>query len=87
MSTVEPGNSFGEDAMKHVCDMLKVNTTLALLNLSGESIVFFFFFFFCATISFFHVYKDNGMNLAGATHIAQALIVNTTLIVLSLSGE
>ena len=40
--SLELVNGIGDDGVKHLADMLTVNKTLTLLNLSGESIVFYF---------------------------------------------
>ena len=48
MSSLMIDNNFGEDGINALCDMLKVNTTLSKLNLTGEKkcLINHFFFFF-----------------------------------------
>lgn len=36
MNSFMTDNNFGEDGINALCDMLKVNTTLSKLNLTGE---------------------------------------------------
>jgi len=65
--------------------MLKMNTTLNLIDLGCEMIAFFFFFVFDQF--FLLVQTDNRIASTGMTYIIKALIVNSTLTELSLKSK
>ena len=80
------GNAIGDAGVRHLADMLKVNTTLVSLDLSSA---------FCLHLCCWYVYDcvccdiDNqiGEEYYGFRAIAEALKVNSTLLDINLERE
>ena len=90
--TVRLANTIGDAGVKHLVDMLKVNTTLNSLDLSGEFCFFSYFwsvFQFMSLIYWMTLYcchLDNQIGNGGVRDIAEVLKVNSTLVAITLSG-
>ena len=82
-------NRIGDAGMKHIADMLKVNTTLTSLDVAGELCGICIFDQFSWWYLEWPIYCDieNEIGDDGVRDITEALKVNSTLVDIDLEGE